>query len=150
MLSVIVKTVIIFLLVIIVVHLVILKSLDVSPPPPHIHHEQTIDHMVDQLIEKKIDEIFPIVQSSTAISPPPPSHKVDDLFNYVYNDTSANRLVPTPKPKAVSSSSSASASASSPALASAIPSDLPPEHTPTSILGVCAFEDEGASMYGVY
>jgi len=144
MLSVIVKTVIIFLLVIIVVHLIIIKPLDISPPPPQIHDEKTIDHMVDQLIEKKIDNIFPIVQSSTVITPPQISpHKIDDLFNYVYNDTSDKKQKSISLdniPDTVPTSNTAPISNTAPASTDAV----------TPVEGVCAFEDEGSSVYGVF
>jgi hypothetical protein len=123
MLSVIVKTVVIFLLVIIVVHLVILKTLDVSPPPPQPKYVETIDHMIDEVVKKKDDT--PIVQSSTGIAPP----KNDDLFNYVYNDAKPSLSV---------------------AVSTAQPAHTESTESTATINGLCDFEDGALSLYCDY
>lgn len=135
MLSVIVKTVVIFLLVVIVTHLIIRKSLSTpySPPPPTDH----VDHMQDGIEEKKEPDIdVPVVHSSTNIQPPTTkSTNIDDLFNYVYKDNAAKernevaKPIPTPDKKVAENSN--------------------PKPS-TSIEGLCAFEDEGTSLYGMY
>ncbi len=132
--SVIVKTVIIFLLVVIVTHLIIRKSLNnpssAPPPPPDV-----VDYMQNEVEEKKeaapiLD--IPVVHSSTNIQPPQiKASTTDDLFNYVYKDNKEKK--------------------ESMSIVAEVKSTLGDVvDDKTKIEGLCAFEDEGTSLYGIY